>query len=53
MLVLFQLLFVYAPFMNVWFGSAPLQLQHWLVPIAIGLGVFVVVELEKAVYARM
>ena len=52
-LVLFQLVFVYAPSMNAWFGSAPLELRHWLVPIAIGLCVFVVVEIEKAVYTRL
>jgi magnesium-transporting ATPase (P-type) len=52
-LLLFQLLFVYAPFMNLWFGSAPLQLRHWLVPIAIGFAVFVAVEIEKAIYRRL
>jgi magnesium-transporting ATPase (P-type) len=52
-LLLLQLIFVYAPVMNVWFGSAPLRLQHWLVPVGIGLGVFVLVEIEKAVYVRL
>jgi magnesium-transporting ATPase (P-type) len=49
-LVLFQLLFVYAPFMNLWFGSAPLEVRHWLIPLGIGVLVFVLAELEKAVY---
>jgi calcium-translocating P-type ATPase len=49
-LILFQLVFVYAPFMNLWFGSAPLSLRHWLVPLGIGLLVFILAELEKAVY---
>lgn len=52
-LLLLQLIFVYAPVMNLWFGSAPLRLQHWLVPMGIGLGVFVLVEIEKAVYVKL
>jgi len=51
-LVLFQLIFVYAPFMNVWFGSAPLELRHWLVALGVGLLVFVLAEVEKAVHRR-
>jgi len=49
-LSLFQLLFVYAPFMNLWFGSAPLELRHWLIPLGSGVLVFVLAEVEKAVY---
>ncbi|HDQ41123.1 MAG TPA: cation-transporting P-type ATPase [Desulfonatronum sp.] len=48
-LVLFQLVFVYTPFMNVWFGSAPLELRHWLVPVGIGMLVFTLAEMEKAI----
>ncbi|WP_031387358.1 cation-transporting P-type ATPase [Desulfonatronum thiodismutans] len=48
-LILLQLIFVYAPFMNLWFGSAPLELRHWLVPLGIGLMVFTLSELEKVV----
>lgn len=51
-LVLLQLIFVYAPFMNIWFGSAPLELRHWLVPIGIGILVFIVAEMEKTVRRR-
>jgi len=51
-LILFQLIFVYAPFMNLWFGSAPLELRHWLVPLGIGLMVFTLSELEKVVYRK-
>ena len=47
-LVLLQLGFVYLPFMHALFGTAPLEPIHWLIPIAIGLGVFVIVEVEKA-----
>ncbi len=49
-LIVLQLLFVYAPFMQTWFGSAPLELRHWLIPIGIGFGVFILAEVEKAVY---
>ena len=48
-LAVLQLAFVYAPFMHEWFGSAALDLQHWLVPLGIGLGVFLLVEVEKAI----
>ncbi len=47
-----QLAFVYAPFMHEWFGSAALELKHWLVPLGIGLCVFLLVEIEKAVTRR-
>jgi hypothetical protein len=36
--------------MNTWFGSAPLELRQWLVPLGIGLMVFVLAEVEKGVY---
>ncbi|KGM09228.1 cation-transporting P-type ATPase [Cellulomonas bogoriensis] len=48
-LVVLQLVFVYAPFMNTLFGTAPLQLHHWGITLLVGLGVFVLVEIEKAV----
>jgi len=32
--------------------SAALELRHWLVPLSIGLAVFLVVEAEKAVFRR-
>lgn len=48
-LVIFQLTFVYAPFMQTAFGSAPLELRHWLVPVGVGLAIFFIVEVEKAI----
>jgi magnesium-transporting ATPase (P-type) len=53
LLVLLQLVFVYAPFMNTWFHSAPLAPLDWLLPIAIGFGIFLAVEGEKAVARRL
>jgi hypothetical protein len=35
--------------MNERFGSTALEPPHWLVPLGIGLGVFLLVEVEKAV----
>lgn len=43
----FQLFFVYAPVMHLWFSSAPLEARHWLIPLGIGGAVFFIVELEK------
>ncbi len=48
-LALLQLIFVYAPFMHTLFGSASLELRHWLLPLAIGAGAFMVIEVEKAI----
>jgi magnesium-transporting ATPase (P-type) len=52
-LIVLQLGFVYAPPMHLWFGSAPLALRHWLLPLGIGLAVFLMVEAEKAVVGRV
>jgi len=49
-LAILQLVFVYAPFMQTLFGSTALELRHWLIPLGIGLGVFLIVEAEKAVF---
>jgi magnesium-transporting ATPase (P-type) len=51
-LALLQLAFVYLPFMNTAFGSAPLALRHWLVPLGVGFAVFFLVELEKSIARR-
>jgi magnesium-transporting ATPase (P-type) len=51
-LLVLQLGFVYAPFMQLWFGSAALEWRHWLVPLGIGAAVFLLVEAEKAVIRR-
>ena len=42
-----QLLFTYAPFMNVLFGSAPIPLEMWLDVLAFGVATYVIVEIEK------
>jgi Ca2+-transporting ATPase len=47
LMVLIQMLFTYAPFMNRLFGSAPMSLALWLDVLAVSLAAFVVVEVEK------
>ncbi|MBM5812195.1 MAG: HAD-IC family P-type ATPase [Gammaproteobacteria bacterium] len=51
-LVVLQLLFVYAPCMQRWFGTAPLAPATWLLPAGVGLVVLLVVEGEKALRRR-
>jgi magnesium-transporting ATPase (P-type) len=48
-LLALQALFVYAPFMHSWFGSAPLGVREWLVTAALAVVVLVLVEAVKAV----
>ncbi len=51
-LVLLQMLFVYVPFMNTFFDTAPIEASYWLYSLAGGLIVFITVELEKYVVQR-
>lgn len=51
-LLVLQLIFTYAPFMNALFGSEPLDLVGWLLPIAFSVVIFVVVEVLKAARRR-
>jgi magnesium-transporting ATPase (P-type) len=46
--LLFQILFTYAPPMQAVFRTAALDAQHWLLAFAVGLTVFMLVEAEKA-----
>jgi hypothetical protein len=39
----------YLPFMNQTFGTVPLGLSQWGYPFALGIAVFVLVEVEKGV----
>jgi hypothetical protein len=50
--VALQLLFTYAPFMNVLFDTEPLDLEAWSRCLAVGLALFAVVETEKLVMRR-
>jgi P-type Ca2+ transporter type 2C len=52
-LILLQMLFVYAPFMNTFFNTSPIGAAYWLYPLGAGLAVFILVEIEKWVIGRI
>jgi magnesium-transporting ATPase (P-type) len=43
----------YLPFMNTVFGTVPLELTHWKYPFMLGIAVFLIVEVEKAIMRRI
>lgn len=51
-LILLQMLFVYVPFMNRFFGTTPIDRIFWLYPVGVGLSVFFIVEGEKWLIER-
>jgi magnesium-transporting ATPase (P-type) len=52
-LIVLQLLFVYVPFLNLWFHSTPVSARDWFLPVGIGLAIFLAVEAEKAVVRKL
>ena len=48
LLVVLQVLFAYLPVLNTWFGSAPIGLLGWLVPLGFAVAVFLLMEAAKA-----
>ena len=46
-LLVLQLLIIYAPFMQVLFGTQALPFRYWLITMAIGCVLFLIVEIEK------
>jgi magnesium-transporting ATPase (P-type) len=51
-LVVLQLLYTYTPFMNDLFGSRPLAIWSWVLPVVLSIVVFLAVEALKAVRRR-
>jgi P-type Ca2+ transporter type 2C len=51
-LIVLQMVFVYIPFMNLFFDTAPLEPGLWLFPLGAGLAVFFLVELEKSLIEK-
>ncbi|MDY0016669.1 MAG: cation-transporting P-type ATPase [Candidatus Delongbacteria bacterium] len=49
-LAVLQIIFVYAPFMQKWFGTESMEIRHWLLTLGIGASVFLLVELEKKIF---
>lgn len=47
-LIALQLVYTYAPFMNDLFGSRPLAPSSWILPVALSIAVFLLVEALKA-----
>jgi len=43
----------YLPFMNTTFGTVPLGLADWKYPFMLGIAVFLIVEVEKAIMRRI
>jgi Ca2+-transporting ATPase len=50
---LLQILFTYAPFMNVAFRSEPIAPNDWLFIIGFGAAIFIIIELTKAIQNRI
>ena len=48
-----QLVFTYAPFMRVFFDTRPVDLLHGLEIIGVGIALFAILELEKALRFRL
>lgn len=53
LLIVLQLSITYIPFMNNIFGIMPLPWYDWLYPIGMGVAVFILVEIEKAVMNKV
>ena len=52
-LLILQAAFIYLPFMNNWFDSAPIGLREWGLTILMAFGVFLVMEACKAITSRI
>lgn len=46
-MILLQLLYTHAPFMNVLFDSAPIGIESWARVIGVGFTIYIVVSIEK------
>ena len=51
-LVALQLAIIYLPFMNRAFGTEPLPAYYWGVTLLVSIGIFIIVEIEKWLFAR-
>lgn len=52
-LLVLQAVFIYTPFMNMWFGSAAIGWRSWLLVVGLAFLTFVFVEAVKAVSRRL
>jgi magnesium-transporting ATPase (P-type) len=51
-LLVLEIAFAYAPFMNDWFGSAPIGLRDWGISLGLAILVFLLAEAGKALVRR-
>ncbi|HEY5878258.1 MAG TPA: cation transporting ATPase C-terminal domain-containing protein [Nakamurella sp.] len=51
-LLVLQIAFVYAPFMNAWFDSAPIGLRGWGISLGLAILVFLLTRAGKALVRR-
>lgn len=51
-LLVLQIAFAYAPFMNNWFGSAPIGLRDWGISLGLAILVFLLAEAGKTLVRR-
>ena len=52
-MILLQLAFTYAPFMNEIFQSKPIEIDSWLKIIGVSLATFIIIEIKKLVYNKL
>ena len=48
-----QMLFTYAPMLQVFFHTAPVSLETWGRILVLGLAIFVIIEVEKQLFTRL
>jgi len=53
LMVLIQMLYTYAPFMNALFSSAPISLALWVNVLAVSLAAYIIVEVEKLLRRKL
>ena len=51
-LLALQLLIIYAPFMQMLFGTEPLPFRYWIITLLIGFAMFLIIEFEKQLTRR-
>ncbi|MDR0333153.1 MAG: cation-transporting P-type ATPase [Dysgonamonadaceae bacterium] len=52
-LIVLQLGITYLPFMNAAFATVPLEAKDWIFPFVLGVAVFLIVEVEKAIMRKI
>lgn len=52
-LIILQLAILYLPFMNTVFGTVPIGINYWIVAIAIGVLILIIVEIEKFITKKI